>query len=358
MDQAYPQQKDREMKTVSVYEAENMVLGHDLTQIIPGKLKGPAFKRGHIIRKDDIQRLLDMGKEHLYVFDLSRGDLHEDEAAARIALAAAGENLSLSEPREGKVELRATMGGLLKVKARALFDLNAYPEVMLATLHSNQRVESGRVVAGTRIIPLVIAEARIKDLEALCQKTGPIIEVRPLKSLRVGILTTGNEVYTGRIKDGFGPVIREKVLQSGSEVMDQIYVSDSIELISDSIHELLGRGLDLITVTGGMSVDPDDVTPAGIRKAGAEIITYGVPVLPGAMFLLAYLDKVPIMGLPGCVMYHKTSIFDLVYPLIQAGEVLERKDFVRLAYGGMCMNCAECRYPNCGFGKSMEMDLC
>jgi molybdenum cofactor synthesis domain-containing protein len=225
---------------------------------------------------------------------------------------------------------------------------------MLATIHSNQRVKTGQVVAGTRIIPLVIAEDKIRDLEELCRKYPSVLEILPFRSLKVGIVTTGSEVFSGRIKDGFGPVIREKVRESGSTVIDQIFVSDSIDMISKSIHELISKGADLITVTGGMSVDPDDVTPAGIIKAGAEIITYGVPVLPGAMFLLAYLDTIPIMGLPGCVMYHKISIFDLIYPRIQAGQSLDRKDIIKLAHGGLCVNCAKSRYPNCGFGKGMD----
>jgi molybdenum cofactor synthesis domain-containing protein len=343
------------MKTVSVHEAEDMVLGHDITQIIPGKTKGPAFRRGHIIKRDDIARLLDMGKENLYVFELTEGDLHEDEAARRIALATAGKNILLSEPREGKIELSAAMDGLIRINTRALYELNCYPEVMLATIHSNQRVKAGNVVAGTRIIPLVIAENKIRDLEESCRKYPSVVEILPFRSLKVGIVTTGNEVFSGRIEDGFGPVIRGKVRESGSEVMDQIFVSDSIDMISQSIHELIDKGADLITVTGGMSVDPDDVTPAGILKAGAEIITYGAPVLPGAMFLLAYLGTIPIMGLPGCVMYHKTSIFDLIYPIIQAGESINRKDIVMLAHGGLCVNCAECKYPNCGFGKGMTI---
>lgn len=342
------------MKTVSVHEAENMVLGHDVTQIIPGKTKGPAFRRGHIITKEDIPRLLDMGKENLFVFDLSEGDLHEDEAAKRMALAVAGQNLSVSTPGEGKAELSAARDGLLKINTQALFELNSYPDVVVATIHSNQRVQAGTVVAATRIIPLVIPENIIRDLESLCRKYPSVAEILPLKSLRVGIVTTGNEVYSGRIKDGFGPVIRAKIHESGSEVIGQVFVSDSVDMISLSIHELIDKGADLITVTGGMSVDPDDVTPAGIRKAGAKLVTYGAPVLPGAMFLLAYLDTIPIMGLPGCVMYHKTSIFDLIYPRIQAGETLERKDIIKLAHGGLCVRCEECRFPNCGFGKGME----
>jgi len=342
------------MKTVSVHEAVNMVLGHDVTQIIPGKTKGPAFRRGHIIRKVDIPRLLDMGKEQLYVFDLAEGDLHEDDAARRIAAAITGRNVCASEPKEGKIELSAGMDGLLKVNTLALYELNSFPEVMVATLHSNQPVKAGKVVAGTRIIPLVIAKSTIQELEEKCRKFDSVLEVKPFRSLQVGIVTTGSEVFSGRIQDGFGPVVREKVRKSGSEVIDQIFVSDSVDMISQSIHELIQRGADLITVTGGMSVDPDDVTPAGIRKAGANIITYGAPVLPGAMFMLAYLDTIPIMGLPGCVMYHQTSIFDLIYPLIQAGECVSRRDILKLAHGGLCSNCPECRYPNCGFGKASD----
>ncbi|MBN2040647.1 MAG: molybdopterin-binding protein [Spirochaetes bacterium] len=338
-------------KAIPVREAVGKVLGHDLTQIIPGESKGPAFKRGHKIREEDISRLLDMGKENIYVWDLNEGFVHEDDAAKRIALAVSGKGLSLSPPREGKIELSAEYEGLLKINVNALLEINRFPEVMLATIHTDQRVKKGNQIAGTRIIPLVIQEEYLEKVEEICKKYESIIEVMPFNSLTIGIVTTGSEVYSGRIKDAFGPVIRKKMDILGCSVLDQTYVPDSADSISEAIKSLINRGANAITVTGGMSVDPDDVTPVGIKNTGADIISYGAPVLPGAMFMLAYIGEIPIMGLPGCVMYHRTTIFDLVFARILAGERLTREDIVKYCHGGMCLDCEQCRYPICGFGK-------
>jgi len=340
------------MKIVPVHEAAGSVLCHDLTQIVPGEFKGAAFKKGHILREEDIPRLLDMGKEHIYVWEMHSGLLHENDAADRIARAAAGGGLELSGPNEGKIDLVAKADGLLKVNVEALYEINESAETVLVTLHSNQTVRKGRVVAGTRIIPLVIEEGKIGRIENICRKSAPVIEIKPLHPLSAGIVVTGSEVYSGRVKDRFGPVVKGKLEDLGCRVMGPALVSDRIEFIVEAVAKFLGAGAEMICVTGGMSVDPDDVTPAGIRAAGGRVVTYGAPVLPGAMFMLAYIGLIPVLGLPGCVMYHKTSIFDLILPRVLAGEEITRADFVRLAHGGLCVSCEECRYPNCSFGKN------
>ena len=339
------------MKQMPVEAAAGMVLGHDLTKIVPGEFKGVRFKKGHIIKQEDIPHLLDMGKKNIYVYDLAEGLVHEDEAALRIAKAAAGQGLKFSMPKEGKVELSAEIDGLLKIDLQGLDGINTFPEAILSCLHTNQRVNAEELVAGTRIIPLVIENTLLNKLEDIACSYFPVIQVQPFHSLKVGIITTGSEVYEGRIKDGFGPVLKKKIEESGSSVLEQIFVNDSVEMIVNAIHAMVQKGADLILATGGMSVDPDDVTPDGIRQAGGRIVTYGAPVLPGAMFMMAYIGNIPVMGLPGCVMYSRTSIFDLIYARVQAGEVIERADIVKLGHGGMCKSCEECRYPNCGFGK-------
>lgn len=339
------------MKVISVHDAVGTVLGHDLTQIIPGKVKGRAFKKGHIIEKKDIQKLLEIGKEHLYVMELPEGTLHENEAAIRMANAACGSGITLTEPSEGKVEFKASCRGLLKINVDLLYEINEDEEVMLATLHTNQIVPEGKNVAGTRAIPLTISEKKIEKIEEICKKHGPIVEVKPLNSCKVGVITTGSEVYKGLIKDRFGPVVVNKINYYGSEVIGQIFVPDKKELIVDAIHKFLDKDVDLILVTGGMSVDPDDVTPAGIRAAGGKVVTYGAPVLPGAMFMVSYIGEIPVLGLPGCVMYFRNTVFDLIVPRVLAGETITRRDIVRLAHGGLCQSCKECRFPNCGFGK-------
>jgi hypothetical protein len=328
-----------------------MVLGHDITEIVPGRFKGPAFKRGHVIRPEDVNRLRDLGKENIAALDLGPDWMHEDDAAHRLATAAAGEGIALSAPCEGKVNLIASRNGLLKINVDRLNGINAIADVMMATLHTNQLVKSGRIVAGTRIIPLTIKNEAIQAAEAHCRPNDPVVSIRPVRPHLVGLITTGSEVYHKRIEDRFGPVIKKKVSSLGSRILRQICVPDDISMTVDAIEALIGEGAQIVLITGGMSVDPDDLTPSSIRASGAEVITYGAPVLPGAMFMLAYLGGVPIIGLPGCVMYHETSIFDLVVPRILVGERLTREDIISYGHGGMCIGCEDCRYPACGFGK-------
>lgn len=339
------------MKQVLVEDAVGMVLCHDITRIVPGEFKGRMFRKGQRLEEKDIPLLKDMGKEHLYVFELREGWVHEDDAALRIAHAAAGPGISFSGPSEGRVDLVATEQGLLKVDVAALSQINSVEEVVFSTLHTNQAVTAGRPVAGTRIIPLVTRETNLAEVEKICWQNAPVISIRPFRRLAAGIVTTGSEVFSGRIRDRFGPVLEKKFSELGSRVMGQVLVSDDIQKTVRAIHEFLDRGAGIIAVTGGMSVDPDDQTPAAIRAAGCEVITYGAPTFPGAMFMLAYLNGVPVVGLPGCVMYCRASIFDLIIPRLLAGDTITKADIVAMGHGGLCSNCEDCRYPICAFGK-------
>ncbi len=339
------------MRSIPVQDALGMLLCHDITSIVPGEFKGRAFKKGHVIQAQDVSALLDMGKEHIFVMDLGPGDIHEDDAAIRIARAAAGPGIDLSETSEGRVNLLAGAAGLLKVNTHALFRINAIEEIVFATLHTHQTVAAKCPVAGTRIIPLVTRKEKIEAVESICRQDYPVVQIKPFRSLRVGVVTTGSEVFHGRITDKFGPVLRDKFAELGSTVMDQVLVSDDVAMTVGAIQSFIGRGAGLVAVTGGMSVDPDDQTPAAIRATGARVVSYGAPAFPGAMFMLAYLGDVPIIGLPGCVMYFRASIFDLIVPRILAGETIQREDIVALGHGGFCASCASCHYPQCGFGK-------
>ena len=338
------------MKEVAVNQAVGTVLAHDLTQIIPGQYKGPKFKKGHIITEDDIPILLSMGKKHLFVLEKNDTDVHENEAAYRIASKAAGEGIDLTEPSEGKIELKAAVDGLLKIDKEKLFQLVSQDEIMFATIHENIVVRKGEKLAGTRIIPLFVSEDILCKAEAILAGE-PIIKIIPLKEMRVGVVTTGSEVYNGIIEDAFGPVLIKKFGHLGSKVEKQLFADDDEKMIADCINQLIKEGMDIIGITGGMSVDPDDRTPAGIRRAGGEVISYGSPVLPGAMFMLSYINDIPVVGLPGCVMYSRTSIFDLIVPRLLAGERITKQDINKLAHGGLCLNCKVCTFPVCGFGK-------
>lgn len=344
--------EDNIYKSIPVEDAVGMILGHDLTRIVPGEFKGPAFKKGHIIKSEDIPALLDMGKDHIYVLDLKDDLVHENDAAARLAKAAAGREINLTDPSEGRVNLLASKSGLLSIRVDALRQINMIEDIVLSTLHGNQRITSGTAVAGTRIIPLATHEKIIQQVEEICSNNFPVIDVKPFRSLNIGIITTGSEVYSGRIEDKFGPVVKDKFAELECRVMKQVFVSDDIKLTVSAIHDLIEEGADLIALTGGMSVDPDDQTPASIRAAGGKVVAYGAPVFPGAMFMLAYIDNIPVVGLPGCVMYYRASIFDLIIPRLVAGEDVSREDIVLLGHGGFCAGCSECRYPVCSFGKS------
>ena len=339
------------MKSIPVEQAEGTVLCHDITEIVPGKIKGAVFRKGHIVKKEDIPKLLDIGKKHIYIWEVNDNVLHETDAAIRIAKAVAGQGIDLTEPTEGKVELKARMNGLLKINVDALEDINDVSEVVVASIHSNQLVRAGKVIAGCRVVPLVIDVEPIRNVEEIGRLASPVFEIKPLRSLKVGIVTTGSEIYHGRIQDKFGPIMREKITQLGSTIIRHIIVDDKVEMINEAIQTLIQEGAEMIVTTGGMSVDADDVTPAGIKAAGGRVVIYGAPVLPGSMFMLAYIGNVPVMGLPGCVMYHQTTIFDLITPRILAGEEVSRKDITRLAHGGLCTNCDPCQYPHCPFGK-------
>jgi molybdenum cofactor synthesis domain-containing protein len=339
------------MKKVSIQNAVGMVLGYDITEIIPGQFKGAAFKKGYIIKEVDIPRLLDIGKKNLYVIDLAGDLLHENEAARRMAEAAIGPGVALSEPNEGKVELSATITGLLKVNPAALEQMNLLDGIVFATIHGGHIVQTGQKLGGTRIIPLAIEKNEIETVESICRSLNPVITVKPIKRHTVGMVTTGSEVYHKRIEDKFGPVLTKKFNALGSTICRQIIVDDDIEMIAGAIRELIEEGADFIAVTGGMSVDPDDVTPAGIKAAGGSFVTYGAPAMPGSMFLLARINGIPVVGLPACVMYVRTSIFDLIVPRLLANDMVDKTDIARLGYGGYCMNCEECKYPQCGFGK-------
>ena len=326
------------MKTIHVKDAVGSVLCHDITRIVPGGDKGPVFRKGHIVREEDIPTLLPQ-----------EGVLHENEAARRIAAATAGANITLSEPKEGRINYSASCMGLLRVDVPTLTRINSLGEITLATLHSMQQVRPGQNLAGTRVVPLLIEESKIVALEQLASR--PVVEVLPLQKFKVGIVTTGSEVYTGRIKDAFGPVLRDKFARLECTVMDQVFTSDDVEMTSSAISGFIRQGADMVVVTGGMSVDPDDKPPASIRAAGAQVVSYGAPVYPGAMFLLGYFeDDTPIMGLPGCVMYAGATIFDLALPRI-AGLEVTAGDIAGMGHGGFCSGCGECRYPVCPFGK-------
>jgi molybdenum cofactor synthesis domain-containing protein len=366
-------------KTVPVSAAVGMVLAHDITEIRQDEFKGRAFKKGHIIRLEDIVHLKRIGKENLFVLSLAPDEMHEDDAASSLAAGLMGTGVRVEgEPKEGKINIVAERDGLLYVNREALLEFNMLGEVMCATRHGNSLVKKDRIVAGTRAIPLVVKRGMVDEAVKICEKARtsgrPVIEVKELRKPKAGVVITGNEVYHGRIKDAFAPIISKKIEAFKGEIVGLYYAPDDTAIIEQRLRELLDAGADLLITTGGMSVDPDDVTRFAIRNIGATDVTYGAAVLPGAMFLVGYIEKVqrseltvrngekpgrevcnaaliPILGIPACGMYHSITVLDLILPRVLAGERISRRELAELGHGGLCLHCKECRYPVCPFGK-------
>ncbi len=339
------------MRRIKIEDAVGMVLAHDITRIVPGKFKGVGFKKGHVIREEDIQSFLELGKQHLYVFDLPPNHIHEDDAAIRIAKAICSDAVEWTKPSEGKSSITSKQDGLLKINTAGLLKINNIGEIIVSTLRNNNPCKKNQVVAATRIIPLSIPDQQIGILEKYAMENDPIINILPFRKLSVGAIVTGTEIYKEIITDEFDRYMGNKIRKSGCELKKKILVPDDTGQIAWAVNELIGLGCDLIITTGGLSVDPDDVTKSGIMQAGAKLIKYGAPVLPGAMFLYAVLGETPILGLSACVYYHPITIFDIIFPRILAGDKITADEIAGMGHGGLCMNCAECRFPVCSFGR-------
>lgn len=344
------------MKQINTVDAVGHVLCHDITQIIKDEKKDVVFRKGHLIREEDIPTLLTVGKEHIYIWENQEGMLHENEAAEILYGICKNNYMKPSPIKEGKIEVIADMDGLFKLDIKKLYEINSLGEMMIATRHGNTPVKKGDKLAGTRIIPLIIEDNKMKKAQAIGAGK-PLMEIIPFMHKKIGIVTTGSEVFHGRIKDTFGPVIVDKFSEYDTEILGQKIVDDDRTGITTAIISYIQSGADIVVCTGGMSVDPDDRTPGAIKDTGAKIVTYGAPVLPGAMILVAYYDyngkKIPVIGLPGCVMYSKRTIFDLILPRLMADDEIVKSDIDKLGQGGLCLNCEKCMYPNCGFGKGM-----
>jgi len=340
------------LKKIKLNDAVGTKLAHDITEIRPGEFKGPAFRKGHTVCNEDLCHLQKLGKNNLYVIDLEEDEIHENQAASILAGALAGQGIAWKDdPHEGKINLVAETDGLFKVDTTALAAFNMVDEVMCATLHNHTLVKKGEKVAATRAIPLVLTRVAIERAAAIARQNGAVLAVKTLRKATVGLVITGNEVFHGLIEDRFAPVLSEKVTALGSKVDGIAFAPDDEELISQAIRNHLERGCDLIMLSGGMSVDPDDVTRKGIQLAGATEMNYGSAVLPGAMFLAAYIGEIPLLGVPACGMYHRITVLDLVLPRILTGETIGKADLAFLGHGGLCKDCEECTYPHCPFGK-------
>lgn len=338
------------MKLIKTENAVGCVLCHDITQIIKGVTKDARFRKGHVITEEDIPVLLSIGKDNIYIYENDENMMHENDAAKVLVSMCKNEYMSESDVKEGKIELKAEADGLLKVDKKKLFTVNSFGQMMIATRHGNTMVKKGDKLAGTRIIPLVIEKEKMERVKKEVGE-GSILKLMPFKHKKAALLTTGNEVYYHRIKDTFSETVMQKLDEFDVQIIDHVILPDDNELLTKTILEELEKGADIVICTGGMSVDPDDKTPLAIKNTGADVVSYGSPVLPGAMFMIAYMGEKVIMGLPGCVMYARRTIFDLALPRVMADDKITADELSSLGEGGLCLGCEVCTFPNCGFGK-------
>ena len=337
------------MKKIEVEKAVGMTLCHDITAMRDG-FKGAAFRRGHIIRPEDVETLLDLGKRTVFIWEDNAGELHEEDAALRLAAMAPVEGARYTEPAEGKVLLLAERRGMLRVDTALLEQINAIGDITIATLPDHYPAEAGARLASMRIVPLVTRAEQIERAEALCRER-KLLQLRPYRPLKAGVVVTGSEIYSGRIQDKFEPVVRAKLQKYPCELLGVSICDDDLAMIIAAARSWLDRGAELLIFTGGMSVDPDDLTPSAIRALGAEIISHGVPAQPGNMTLAAYLGEVAILGVPGAAISLPVTVFDVLLPQIFAGDRLTKADLIRLGDGGLCQLCERCHFPNCSFGR-------
>lgn len=337
------------MKKIQVEKAVGMTLCHDITAMRDG-FKGAAFKRGHVIKEEDIPELLDLGKKTVFIWEENAGELHEEDCAFRMAAMAPVKGAHYTDPSEGKVLLIAEERGMFRVDRELLDQINSIGDITITTLPDHYPVEPGARLASMRIVPLVTKEEQIIKAENLC-KERKLLDLRPYKKRKIGVVITGSGVYSGRIKDKFEPVVRSKMKEYPSEILGVTICDDDLDMIVGAAQNYLDQGADFLIFTGGMSVDPDDLTPTAIRRLGADIVTHGVPAQPGNMTLVAYLGDIPVLGIPGAAISLPTTIFDVLLPQIFAGDKLTKKELIGLEDGGLCQMCKVCHYPNCTFGK-------
>lgn len=337
------------MKKINIEDAIGMELCHDITAMRDG-FKGAAFKRGHVIREEDIPELLDLGKRQVFIWEENAGEIHEEDAAHRIAAMAQVEGAHYTNVSEGKVLLMADTRGMFRVDTELLREINGIGDLTISTLPDHYPVEEGARMASMRIVPLVTKEEQIIRAEELC-KGKKLLDLRPYQALKAGVIITGSEVYSGRIKDKFEPVVRAKLKKYPSEILGVTICDDNVDMIVEVAESYLKAGADFLIFTGGMSVDPDDITPTAVRRLGADIITHGVPSQPGNMTLVAYLNDVAILGIPGAAISMPTTMFDVLLPQVFTKDKLTKKDLIRLGDGGLCQLCKNCHFPNCTFGR-------
>ena len=327
------------MKKINVRNAEGYELCHDITQILPGEFKGAKFLKGHIIRKEDIEVLISLGKENIFVMeeeDKEKNLIHENDAAMFIVekLNLDKEFFEISDIREGKINITAKEDGILKIDINTLNKINKIGEIILVTKYNNSYIKKGETVAATRVIPLLIEKSQLDEMKEIVKNRNVLTFKKIDKNKKLALITTGNEVYNGIIKDKSKEALLKKYKKYELNDMEQVFSPDDKDTIKKYIKKFENEK-DIIMCTGGMSIDPDDVTPSAIRESNWEIVTYGTPVLPGAMFMLAYKGEKVLIGLPGGVVFSEKTVFDVLLPRILANDRITKQEIIEMGHGGL-----------------------
>jgi molybdenum cofactor synthesis domain-containing protein len=342
------------MRKIRVEDAVGETLCHDMTGLDENGKKSVRFRRGHVIRAEDIPELLRIGKSHIFVWEPEADEVHEDDAALALAAAIGSDSVAGADakPSEGKITLTAGIDGLFVVNSEALREINRVGDYTVATIPSYTAVKKGDKLCGLRIVPLVTKREKVERAAAIARENAPVLTVLPFQALRCGVIITGSEVYYGRIQDKFEPIMREKLSAFGAQILGFTKCPDDLDMILEAIRHFRARGAELILLTGGMSVDPDDLTPTAMRRSGAQVITQGVPMQPGNMLTIAKLGETILIGVPGASMHSRVTSLDVFLPRIFAGLDVTKEDFSRYGEGGLCLFCAACTYPRCYFGRA------
>jgi len=336
------------MRSVALENAVGLQFGHDITEVnVAKKIKGRAFKKGQMIVKDDLERLRDLGKNIIYVLEGNEEEVHEDEAALMVAPLIAGNHVTYdSEPKEGKISFYADCKGLFKVDVERLYRINSLEIPSLPTLHSNFSVGPNQQIAAFRIIPLFCQNSIIEEIKAKLET--PLIEVKPYLYNKAGIIVTGNEVFKGRVRDAFIPRISQILKPFDVDVIRQEVLPDEKNRISACIKDFSNE-CDIVFVTGGTSVDPDDQTVAALADAGVRFNQQGNPIQPGNNFTIGYKGNTAICAVPAAAIHFRATALDVFLPRLLVGERISKEDVYRAGHGGLCHFCEKCHYPVCPF---------
>jgi molybdenum cofactor cytidylyltransferase len=316
---------------VPVREAEGGILGHSLSA------GSDRFRKGRLLSAADVAALEKAGHAAVYVARLEDGDIPEDEAAHRIALALTGPRARTAAAFTGRANLYAEAPGLVRIDAARLDELNEIDEaVTVATLADYEPVEAGQMLATVKVIPFAAPRHAVERGEQLLRGHAPLVQVMPFAPREVGLVLTRVSSTKNSVLEKTEQAVAQRLAQFGSRIkLHRIVPHDEAD-VARAIGELKTAGCAPIFVFGASAtVDRHDVVPAGLTRAGGEVLHFGMPVDPGNLLMLGRHDDVSVIGVPGCARSPKLNGFDWVLQRLCAGLEISRRDIMRMGSGGL-----------------------